>query len=103
MSARHVFGSGKVQANGVHLSRLLVVILLLLLIRIPSAQGQAQTVGQWSTQSYTMPINPVHAALLSTGKVLIVAGSGNCPPGRIGCPTGAPYGPPNGSGAALYD
>jgi hypothetical protein len=103
MSARHVFGSGKVQANSVHLSRLLVVILLLLLIRIPSAQGQAQTVGQWSTQSYTMPINPVHAALLSTGKVLIVAGSGNCPPTQSGCPLGPPYGPSNHSGALLLD
>ncbi|HET7214453.1 MAG TPA: hypothetical protein VFL79_12745, partial [Terriglobia bacterium] len=35
--------------------------------------------GQWSTLPYTMPINPIHAALLHTGKVLIVAGSGNDP------------------------
>ena len=35
--------------------------------------------GQWSTLPYTMPINPIHAALLHTGRVLIVAGSGNDP------------------------
>jgi hypothetical protein len=35
--------------------------------------------GEWSTLAYTMPINPVHAALLRTGKVLIVSGSGNDP------------------------
>lgn len=33
--------------------------------------------GQWRTLPYTMPINPVHAALLYNGKVLIVSGSGN--------------------------
>lgn len=35
--------------------------------------------GQWSTLAYTMPINPIHAALLHTGKILIAAGSGNDP------------------------
>jgi hypothetical protein len=35
-----------------------------------------------------MPINPVHGILLNTGSVLYVAGSGNCPPGNPGCPTG---------------
>jgi hypothetical protein len=57
----------------------LLLIGSLLLTGIPFAQGQAQTVGQWSTLPYTMPINPVHAALLHTGKVLIVSGSGNFP------------------------
>jgi len=33
--------------------------------------------GQWQTLPYTMPINPVHVALLHNGKVLIVSGSGN--------------------------
>jgi hypothetical protein len=33
--------------------------------------------GQWQTLPYTMPINPVHAALLHNGKVLIASGSGN--------------------------
>src|ERR1700693_2371952 len=44
------------------------------------AQSQASTQGQWQTLPYTMPINPVHVALLRTGKVLIVSGSGNFPP-----------------------
>jgi hypothetical protein len=33
--------------------------------------------GQWQTLPYTMPINPVHAALLHNGNVLIASGSGN--------------------------
>ena len=55
--------------------------------------------GVWSTLSYAMPINPVHAALLHTGKVLIVSGSGNCPPTQAGCPQGPQY----PQGAALMD
>jgi hypothetical protein len=39
----------------------------------PPASSQANVTGQWQT----MPINPVHAALLRTGKILIVSGSGN--------------------------
>jgi hypothetical protein len=35
--------------------------------------------GRWDTLSSTMPINPVHVALMHTGKVLIVSGSGNDP------------------------
>ena len=35
-----------------------------------------------------MPINPVHGIVLTTGNVLYIAGSGNCPPGQTGCPTG---------------
>jgi len=33
--------------------------------------------GRWDTLPIVMPINPVHVALMRTGKVLIVAGSGN--------------------------
>ena len=33
--------------------------------------------GKWTTLPSQMPINPVHIALLNTGKVLVVAGSGN--------------------------
>jgi hypothetical protein len=55
--------------------------------------------GLWSTLPQTMPINPVHAALLHTGKILIVSGSGNCPPTQAGCPQGPPY----SQGAALMD
>ena len=40
--------------------------------------SSAQSVqGRWQTLPYTMPINPVHVALLYNGKVLIVSGSGN--------------------------
>jgi hypothetical protein len=52
--------------------------------------------GLWSTLSQTMPVNPIHAALLHTGKILIVSGSGNCPPQQAGCPQGPQY--PQGAG-----
>src|ERR1700734_402872 len=55
--------------------------------------------GLWSTVSQTMPVNPIHAALLHTGKILIVSGSGNCPPQLAGCPQGPQY----PQGAALLD
>jgi Domain of unknown function (DUF1929)/Glyoxal oxidase N-terminus len=35
--------------------------------------------GRWETLPFEMPINPVHVALMHTGKVLIVSGSGNDP------------------------
>jgi hypothetical protein len=76
---------------------------LVLSVLVPVTMGQANVQGQWSTLPYLMPINPIHAALLSNGKVLVVAGSGNCPPSQSGCPTGPPYGPPNNSGALLWD
>jgi hypothetical protein len=79
-------------------------LLLLLLVGMSKpGLGQAQTVGKWSTLSYTMPINPIHVALLYNGKILVVAGSGNCPSSLPGCPSGSPYGPANNSGALLLD
>ena len=78
-------------------------LLLLLTLRVQISMAQANVQGQWSTLPYLMPINPVHAALLRNGKVLIVAGSGNCPPSQSGCPSGPPYGPANNSGALLWD
>ncbi len=45
----------------------------------PAAKSQAATQGQWQTLPYTMPINPVHVALMNNGKVVIVTGSGNNP------------------------
>ena len=42
----------------------------------PALRAQAGTVGEWKTLG-VMPINPVHAALMNNGKVLIVSGSGN--------------------------
>jgi hypothetical protein len=76
---------------------------LVLSVLVPVTMGQANVQGQWSTLPYLMPINPIHAALLSNGKVLVVAGSGNCPPAQSGCPTGPPYGSSNNSGALLWD
>jgi len=46
-------------------------------ISVPSLLGQAQTQGQWQTQAYQLPINPIHVALMHNGKILVVAGSGN--------------------------
>ena len=54
-------------------------LLLVIVAAVLPSVGQAQNTGQWSTLTYTMPINPVHAALLNNGKVLVVAGSGNYP------------------------
>jgi hypothetical protein len=51
-----------------------VCLLAFLLANLaPSALAQ----GQWTTLPNTMPINPVHVALLANGKVLVVSGSGN--------------------------
>jgi uncharacterized membrane protein len=76
---------------------------LLICVLHPAALGQPNLQGQWTTLSNTMSINPIHVALLSNGNVLVVAGSGNCPPSQTGCPSGPPYGPSNGSGALLLD
>jgi hypothetical protein len=50
------------------------LLLLSLAVVVPGALAQT---GQWQTLPYTMPINPIHTALLYNGKVLIVSGSGN--------------------------
>jgi hypothetical protein len=66
---------------------------------VPPAAYTPHPNGLWSTLLQTMPINPIHAALLHTGKILVVAGSGNCPPRQAGCPQGPQY----SQGAALLD
>lgn len=55
----------------------LAIGLLVLVGLAPRVMAQANIVGQWSTLPYTMTINPIHVALLHTGEVLVVAGSGN--------------------------
>ena len=45
----------------------------------PTSQATPHPTGLWSTLPYRMPVNPVHAALLHNGKVLVVQGSGNDP------------------------
>ena len=84
-------------------SSLSVRCFLCISVFVVSALGQANVQGQWITLPNTVPINPIHATLLANGKVLIVAGSGNCSPSQTGCPSGPPYGPSNGSGALLLD
>jgi hypothetical protein len=39
--------------------------------------AQASGGGSWQLLSYSCPINPIDAALLRTGKILLIAGSGN--------------------------
>ena len=63
---------------------LVAVLLLAVLLALgfgPSTTepvlAQAGTQGSWRTLSNQVPINPVHAALLRNGQVLMVAGSGN--------------------------
>src|ERR1700730_18580740 len=45
----------------------------------PMAYGQSNVQGTWHTVSTLMPINPIHTALMSNGKILVVSGSGNYP------------------------
>ncbi|PYY14855.1 MAG: hypothetical protein DMG61_08580 [Acidobacteria bacterium] len=56
-----------------------LLVLLSFLFAAEAALAQANVLGQWQTLPSTMPINPVHVALLRTGKVLVVSGSGNVP------------------------
>lgn len=57
---------------------LFTVVAIILLSRLPTRLlGQANVTGQWQTLPNLMPINPVHAALLNDGTVLVVSGSGN--------------------------
>ena len=42
-----------------------------------TVHAQPAPQGKWATRTETMPINPVHLALLHDGNVLIVSGSGN--------------------------
>jgi len=80
-----------------------LVLWLVLTVLVPLGIAQANVQGVWSTLPYVMPINPIHAALLASGNILVVAGSGNCPPSQSGCPSGPPYGPSNNSGALLLN
>ena len=57
-----------------------LLFLLPLGICLPAIVAQVSVQGQWTTLPNTIPINPIHAALLPNVKVLVVTGSGNCPP-----------------------
>jgi hypothetical protein len=58
---------------------LLPVALCALLGAPQAAMAQAQVKGQWQTQPYLMPINPIRVALLHSGQIVIVSGSENNP------------------------
>ena len=58
---------------------LLVATLATLGFGAPPAHAQAHVQGTWQTLPTLMPINPVHTALMSNGKILVVSGSGNYP------------------------
>src|SRR5213594_5087671 len=57
--------------------RIFAFALVALFLLTTTSVAQPNVQGQWTTLSYSMPINPVHVALLHTGKVLVVSGSGN--------------------------
>ena len=87
----------------VRLAQTSLAIFILLAASVPHAVAQADVKGQWSTLNYSMTINPIHVALMNNGKILVVTGSGNCPPSQSGCPSGAPFNGSNHSGAVLVD
>ena len=60
-------------------SILLATLAVIAVFYAPAAHAQANAIGTWQTVPAQMPINPVHTALLSNGKILVVSGSGNYP------------------------
>jgi hypothetical protein len=56
-----------------------VAVLFVPALVVCLAVAQANVTGQWTTLTTSMPINPVHVAMLHTGKILVVSGSGNVP------------------------
>jgi Domain of unknown function (DUF1929)/Glyoxal oxidase N-terminus/PKD domain/Bacterial Ig domain len=58
---------------------LLAVLCLGLALSPSTAGAQANVAGEWRLMSITSPINPIHVALMRTGKVLIASGSENDP------------------------
>jgi len=57
--------------------RIFAFALVALFLLTAASVAQPNVQGHWTTLSYSMPINPVHVALLHTGKILVVSGSGN--------------------------
>jgi hypothetical protein len=62
---------------GRHLPATITLMLVVALLWRPTVGAQVAATGGWNTLPYQMPINPIHAALVNNGKVLIVSGSGN--------------------------
>ena len=72
----HIQSASPVSRYLLHVGQQAAATATLLLISV-IANAQANVFGQWTTLPTQMPINPVHAALMHNGKVLIVSGSGN--------------------------
>jgi len=70
---------GLAVGRGVILVVLMLVVLAQGLVRPGPAGSQSNVVGEWRLLPQTVPINPIHAALLRTGRILIVSGSENDP------------------------
>src|SRR5579862_3345255 len=81
----------------------LLALLLVFAAPVPQAMAQASVQGQWSTLNYSMTINPIHVALMHNGKILVVTGSGNCPPSQSGSPSGPPFNRSNHAGGVVVD
>ena len=64
-------------------SFLVACLALIAAFCIPAAHGQANVQGKWQKLSAQMGINPIHTALMSNGKILVVSGSENNPPQSI--------------------
>ncbi|HEX2437031.1 MAG TPA: Ig-like domain-containing protein [Methylomirabilota bacterium] len=57
----------------------MLVVLAQGLVRPDLAGSQSNVVGEWKLLPQKVPTNPIHAALLRTGRILIVSGSENDP------------------------
>src|ERR1700693_6065815 len=79
------------------------VLGLFVMLGAHGAWCQADVQGQWNTLPYSMTVNPIHVALMHNDDILVITGSGNCPPTLAGCPSGPPYGGTNQSGAVVLD
>jgi len=70
-------------ARAHHAAHARVVFVLVGLLSLfnepPGAGAQASVTGEWRLLPQTAPINPIHVALLRTGRVLVVSGSENDP------------------------
>jgi hypothetical protein len=62
--------------GGVKVTSFLLLVACLM-VSGRAVHGQTGTVGLWQILPTTMPINPIHLAMLNDGTVLVIAGSGN--------------------------
>jgi hypothetical protein len=69
-----------VHTASVRAARVVALSLVLLLAALGAgAEAQVNLVGDWRLLPQTVPTNPIHVALLRTGRVLIVSGTENDP------------------------